>query len=948
VTTFIRRLPPPPQETSDITDLRAAVTNLSQASSLAVSAVRDAFVAGVQPLQTVSSGSAATYINTFGQNPIQVVAVLNPVPSPVVIRNPQQSSTSVVVRDPVQVVSSASVIAQKPGIGSTVSAIVGSTSHLGISTSPGGAKVSPPKPEIDQIDVVSDRAVGVGDSYYARVVVSISVDDIDRVSQVRLMRADGGRLDVTVPAVSALQQIPFGNTKKISDPIAASAFRGGAVGIGNQLSLFVRDDTMSPVRSVVSSASLRPASLPINTNKIGTSQALLSVSNADPSVLQNVSFFLNQRAQTVPTPPEIPLKVGQQQGINVLGGGSVAGSSQIAVTVGNVDGFREVGRVPPRPNVRVGRFVEIIFEDPSVVYGKTYTYYATCMSDRGLDGPRSRLVKADIVRHIPPAAPRVMYGVVAGRPRFSILCSGTYVDHVEVFRRGGTTPELVRLLGSSEAMITQVSPREGDSGFVHVGDLLAGHDRSITFVDKGVRPGQGSDYRFYTVDAYGLKSQTPFSCSVLIPDHGKRIPLALPSITAEQGISARTVNIAVSSDDPRITSFIISRREIGVGEKGYHQPSQPDHIRLGTTDPKRSRSRAGAILQGTQKPWLGVLPAVSGVAKMVDTAIGYDRPYQYSVVGVDIRGNKTSPVTTRAMTVTTKPVADPPVAVSCSLQLDPFGVPKAVIINWTPGTSDFSPHELIADQDALSATAVRSVYQVERRQVGRPNWQAMPAVTSSYFVDPVSDAESPNYRPPYALVGRGYEYRVIAMQSGGYVSPHTDPVEVVVAPIADKPGIVWARSTSLAVRPAHIVVSWNYNATFVDGWEVERAVTNKVFGSKIVSMDSIEARSLAYSRVAEIKRESSRAAGLATPQLSLDKTIYVGNRYFVDGDVNPANSYFYRVRAVDIAGRKSDWTYAGIVLTDSPHDRKFYSTLSDREKVTLSRDSRPIAKWRSR
>ncbi len=119
-------------------------------------------------------------------------------------------------------------------------------------------------------------------------------------------------------------------------------------------------------------------------------------------------------------------------------------------------------------------------------------------------------------------------------------------------------------------------------------------------------------------------------------------------------------------------------------------------------------------------------------------------------------------------------------------------------------------------------------------------------------------------------------------------------------------------------------------------------MTNKVFGEQITSMDSKLALGLKYIRVAEITPEASRARGMSAEQIEPDKTVYVGNRFYVDSDVNKANSYFYRVRTIGRLGTASAWNYSGIVIKDRAFDRKFFSTLSDDVKVSLVKDLRPI------
>lgn len=896
------RLPSPISTTTPVTDLRRAISDLAVRGVREVTAVRDAFIAGIPPLQTVSSGSAADFVTRFGS-------------------------------------------------GTIASGIVRSTAQFGLSTSVVGTVASPPKPEIDFVEIDEDRFFGTLDSFYTKIRVSLSKEDVPRVSFVRLLRAANGPVKgAPRPAFSAMMDASATNVvRKNNDPVALAAFRAAQLGVGNKLTDFIVDDTFSNQRSVVSSASLRPAPAPINTNRQSvTSAGLVSIANVDRGVLESLTFYVNQRTMSPSRNVQLPLQVAQRQGLNVLQGSTVNGATAV-VQVGNSMGFTEIARLSPVNIPAIGSFVELDFYDPAVVYGGSYTYYAVCVDSNGVDGPRSRIVKADVLRIAPPTSPAVLYNVVSGTPRFAIRCSGSYIDHIEVFRRGGTPSPISRVLSADSAAFLESPSIATDSGFFHVGDVGVNADRSTTFVDRNVTPGDRLDYRFYTVDSFGFKSSTPFSCSMVIPDRTARVPLLLPVITAEHD-DGRRVRVTVHCDDERVTQFVIGRREVHINEGAFRQPDAPDYFTLGVpSSGKRAGSRLGPTFDRySSHGWVGVHQVVSGSASFVDRAVEFDRVYQYSARALDVRGNSTADVSSQYVHVSVKPVSDAPTGASGTVLVDEgTGTPRAVLIEWNPGTIDFRPDELIGDQDVLAASMVRTVFQVERREEGHARWKTLPATTESYFIDPVSDTPPPKFRPEYAKVSHEYHYRVIAMQSGAYLSTYTEPVQVAVLPTLSSPGMVWVRSTPSAVRPVHLVVSWSYLGEFVDSWEVQRAIANKIFGSKVFSMDSVEARGLPYETVAIITRESSRARGISAGDSPLPSNILVGNRFFLDPDVGLENSYFYRVRALDARGNPSDWSYAGISLTDSPFDRKFFSALSDDEKVTLSLDPRPIAKWRN-
>ena len=884
------------QSPAPIRVLREAVSQLAQRGTTDVQAVRTAFITGDAPLKRASSGSKADFIDRFSG----------------------------------------------PGIGRDMTR---STAQFGITTSPVGTSVAPPRAELDFVEVGVDRLFGSLDAFYTRCVFSILSSDLPQVDYFRVLRAVGDPADVQRPAFSALMDMSSVQSGRTKSPHGAinSTFHADGVGVGNKVLDFVREDSFSGQRVVIGSSSLRALPTVLNTNRV-FGEGLLSLPNADRSVLENITFYVNQRSLSPTKAIQLPLSVGRRNGINVIRGETV-GSPSSLVVMGNSLGFSEVARIPAKTARIVGLYSELEYFDPSVVYGGSYSYYVVPVARVGFHGPRSRVISVEVLRNVPPATPDVMFSVTSCIPRFSIRCSGSFVDHVEVFRRGGPVSENVVVLSTQRAIVDLISPTQVLNGFSHIGDVGVGVNRAAPFIDRNVSPGQHLDYRFYTVDSFGLKSATPFSCSISIPDIGVKTPLAIPSLTAEQGPGGRTVNVSMQSDDPRVIGFILGRRELVTAESAYRGPTQPAYFTFGSTTAKRSRSRFGPSLnQNSDAAWNGTFVAFSGSASFIDQTVEFDRIYQYSVAGVDVRGNMTSHVAGSPVFVVVKPVLDAPVSITGTV-ISRDGAPSSVLISWAGGTADFSPNDLIGDQDVLAATAQRSVFQVERRTVGEAIWQSMPAVTGTSFVDRVSTGPGPKFRPPFPAAGQQYDYRVIAMQSGAFVSNHSPSVRIPVIPEVERPAAIWVRASVTSQRPMSIVVSWEYDGIFVDRWEVERASTNKVFGAKVTSMDSQLARGLNYSQVASVPREASRGIGLSMQPPLLDPRVSVGNRFFIDRDVSMANSYFYRVRAIDPVGRPSDWTYGGILLSDSPFDRKFFSSLSDQEKAGLAADPRPLSGW---
>ena len=860
-----------------VDEIKRAVVGLAGGAKQSVVTVREAFTAGIAPYQVAGSGSVSSYISSITSDPLS-------------------------------------------------SKIIQSTSRLGLSTSTAGSSVPPPKPDISSAEIFESRG-GSLDAFCVKLTVALSLKERDGVDHVRIMRAKEGPVTgAPRPTISALMSAPEIPGKNL-DSIFSAQKMIDEIGVGNNLVRFISDGISGKSVSSPESRKINPTVPPLNTNT-SSSSGLVSIAGVDRSVLEDLNFYLNRRSVgDVPVVPVLSPPVFDKIGINVLQGSTVSPTSTGVVQAPNTMDFAEISRVDlSGPGSRqVGDLVEIDVVDKAVVYGSSFVYYAVCVGKDGGLGTRSRLVKVNVLRHVPPKVPEVTFSVIGRNPRFLIRCSpGT--DHVEIFRTGRSV-EQTRLLGGENSVVSQgTSTKVGQ--YWHISDVGLGPDGSTTFVDTSAVPGDSMSYRIYSVDPYGLKCQTPFSCSIRMPEDGRQIPLAVPSVVVEQAPGVPAIKIGIKVDDERITGFILQRRDVTIGERAVHQPNQPEYVDLGLFSSKRAGSRRGPQMRDVD--WPLYIPASAGSASYIDSDVTLDRIYQYAVGAIDKRGNRTSMVGSNPVGVYVKSLIDAPTALSASVSFD-----SGVLVTWSPGTHDFSPNSLLDDQDVLAATAVRSVFQVERRRIGSPFWDAMPATSESYFLDKIGMDQNPPFRPAFARPGEEYEYRVVAMQSGGFASPKTDSIRVSVTPPPSPPSSLFVRATPVEVSPTVIVLSWDMSGDFIERWDVERASVNRLYASQVSSPEDLD-----YERVSEITPEASRARALTADSNRFDRDLFAGNRGYVDHDLDLANSYFYRVRTQ--SGATSEWRYVGITLRDPSFDRKFFSALSDERKVELSRTPQQI------
>lgn len=816
------------------------------------------------------------------------------------------------------------------------------TSRMGLATSSPGSVQPPPAPSLDFVRVVVDGTRGNVDASVCEVVFSIRSEELNLVKGFRLMRAAGKpNQEMSVPSVSTLTGLSSGEGfRKNTDAIANNVRSVRQSGAGNALTTIIADDPHDNRRSVIGpSEAVRLPPPPVNTNRTGSPAGLVSIKGADRSVLEDQAFYINSRATTVSTPPDLgPRSIGPR----LLGDG-VSRGGFVSTVQDNSGEFREVANVTTDRLTmsEEGDFRVVSIDDPTVIWGGTYSYFVVAFDDGMRESVRSRIVTVSVTSLTPPRTPEVSFSLVSGVPQFSIHCPGDFPDHIEVYRRGPSRlGREVVVIGSTGSIVSTTIGAVLTNGFMRMDDvgLLFGN---ASFSDVDVIPGKDFDYRFYSVDGFGSKSQTPFECRVSIPDDDAAIPLARPFLTVEQDSDARSVRIITGCDDPRTIGVTLSRRTVSDHETDWHPPNQPERCWMTVVRPI-SRPSVSYPHLVTPDAWVGDFSVDSSeVVEFFDTTVAYDRVYQYAAQAIDVHGNRTDYAISQKIRVSLQVGIDPPLNLSARV-LEADDHVSGVALSWLPGTSDISPEDLMGNQTELADTIVRSVFQVERREAGG-QWIPMEPVSSSHFVDPVSSEQAPSFRAPYAIAGETYEYRVIAMQVDGNVSPYTEPVQISLVPTLVPSPVLSVRATPLSIRPFQVVVSWDYTGEFIDRWEVERAVTNKVYGSRVTDVETDIVGKVPFSRVASVPREASRSSSANIDGVKrFVPGVVMGNRFFVDSEVEMDQSYFYRVRAVDISGKMSGWSYRGIQLADGPHDSKLSSVLSNEEKSIASRDPSPI------
>jgi hypothetical protein len=345
--------------------------------------------------------------------------------------------------------------------------------------------------------------------------------------------------------------------------------------------------------------------------------------------------------------------------------------------------------------------------------------------------------------------------------------------------------------------------------------------------------------------------------------------------------------------------------------------------------------------------WTGVFNNTGQQQVFIDKTVQYDHIYQYRVYGEDRYGNKTSYVISPPTMTVRRPLVNAPVSLAATAIQKEDGSIKGVQINWMPGTLDVSAGDQIGSQNDLSNTAVRTLYQVQRRQEGDDRWLSFPLMSGTVMIDSIAGASpAPNFRPPYVESNTMYHYRVQAMQTGAFVSNFTEPVSVFVGYNVAAPSNFIIRTPSAFIRPFYVMLNWDTptQTGVVDHWEIERAMMSNVASAQLNMSNPEGFAQLEYKPFRIVYREASRFSGASTDVLPgmVNGAIIVGTHYYMDTQVDFGNSCFYRMRAVSPEGQTSKWVYRGVKITSVAFEQKYQPLISDEEKKELIATGNPL------
>lgn len=832
-------------------------------------------------------------------------------------------------------------------LGKTLGDLVSSSRHLLMPiTKPGAVNVENKiTPDIDQVSLELKRGKGVSDAFFARVTFSVPVENIDNgdVKSLRVFRSDViGAIfarplnNLSLRGMGIISSLPLTYRSKNDDTLSMFEHRLNIDNIQNELS------------------SRNPFDRFVKQRVVANSTEISSLDGIDAGVAENIQFIEARRLQDPSYGSyqvEDAVVVGRiNQTNSALGSAHLddlntkTSKFQFVVNKNNNAKFRQVFAATPSgfSAKKIGDRYYYTYDDNSVMFGRQYQYYVVSVNKHMVQSNRSSIVSVDIDGLRVPPRPKAV--VVKSDGVFATLVASVddqLVEKFEVWKKDEVASQTKR----------QISLKTVDNGFSLVAEMLSSEQESgANWIDKFVIPGHSYVYRVYSIDIFGNKSETPFEVRVTIPNKFEAVNsnLTTPSILAEVDSKTQKIKITIYCRDENVKKIRLERRDLTIDQHNFVVPTESARTVLGQFSLKHSSFAHGERIQdGDNSTWTGYFDNENGKIDFIDRLVSFDRTYQYRVYGVDDVGNRSSYDYSRPVLVSRRPMINTPVNLSSEFVTGSAGEVKGVRVKWNASSLDVSAEDKFGSQFDLADTSVRTLYQLERQKNGE-RWLSFNLTDRTEYLDPVVGAvgdNAPEYRPPYLELNNTYQYRLQAVLSGGYISNKTDQLSVFVSNNIIPPQDFILKTPDPRVRPFYIMLNWNTSDSsgVVDYWEIERAEVNNFAAARINLRNTEDFKKLNFTPFREVFREASRFRSYQAEKNhpTTRSSVIVGDHHFMDTQVLMGNTYFYKIRAVDTRGNKSDAIYRGMKLTHASYERMIDGVLSETDKAMLAQNYIP-------
>jgi hypothetical protein len=799
-------------------------------------------------------------------------------------------------------------------------------------------------PDIDQAELDLKRSKGVSDAFCLKLTFSVPAENIDNgdVKSLRVFRSDvvsplfaRTLSEISLRGMGIISSLPLTYRSKNDDTLSMLEHRFNFDNIANELTTFNPFDRFINLRVVAGA------------NEI-------SRNNIDRSVSENIHFIEARRLQN-PTSEvyshenvivngrgsQTNLKLGDAHSTDLT---SKASKFQFTVNKNNNGKFKQIYASTPSGffSKRIGDRYYFTYDDTSVIFGRQYQYYVVSVNKDMIQSNRSPLTVVDVDGlRVPPCPKNVIARSNGVHVTLVASVDDQLVEKFEVWKKDDVASKSkmetpVVTLDNGFSLITEMSVSEQESG--------------ANWIDNYVIPGHGYTYRVYSVDIFGNKSETPYEVKVTVPNNLDSVDnsLTTPSILAEVDSKTQKMKITIYCPDENVKKIRLERRDLSIDQKSFVVPTEGSRVIMGQRPLKHSSFIHGERIQDADNNsvWTGYFENTNGKIDFIDRLVSFDRTYQYRVHGVNNVGNRTSYDYSRPVLVYRRPMINTPVNFSSTFVTGTSGETIAVKLSWNSASLDVSAEDKFGSQNVLADTAVRTLYQIERKKEGE-RWLSFNMVQENEYIDPVvrKNHEAPGYRPSYLELNSSYEYRVQAVLSGGYISNKTDQLSVFVSNNIARPTNFSLRTPDPRVRPLYIMLNWNTSPVsgIVDYWKIERAEINNFAAARVNLKNPEDFKSLKFKTFRTVYREASRFRSFKTEldHPTARTSVITGQHHFLDAQVSMGNTYFYKISAVDIRGNVSEPVYRGMKLTHTSYERIIDDVLTETERVSLTQNFVP-------
>jgi hypothetical protein len=818
-------------------------------------------------------------------------------------------------------------------------------------------------PQIESAEVEIAKNKGATDNFYVGLTFNIRASDSGSVKLIRIFRSEVNDPIFTrpIPVISSngMQRVQSFRGVKSQDQAAITAKRFDEMGVRNAVSTlnYVNPFTGQRVSAVGDSSLLIPPPLSNRRPSQNFNADYLpdALSHLDKSVVQNINVLYNLQNNPI---------LGINRSFNTepltVGKNRASGSwNPLLIDQSNKLEFKEIAQFTPGGLTTrlIGQNVEYYFEDATVSFGGGYKYFICTVDDKAIQSARSTVVDVVVEGLRVPPRPANNSALIGDRSiTLTTSVNDQLVEKFEVYRKDesqyAASQALVQTIADQQGFSVSAAEHTANSNkFLLIGECFNSMKSGGTFIDNSVTPGLPYTYRVYSVDVFGNKSESPLELNAYIPDKDQQyIAFKTPALLAEVDANTHKMKLTFSCDDSLIQRLYLERRDLTTGEKTFSVPQSQSRIIMGygRSPIKNRASMSGERLfnESADDVWTGVFDNV-GQQAFIDKTVQYDHIYQYRIFGDDRYGNKTSYSISPPLMIVRHPLINVPVKLAASAAVDSNGFLQGTFISWNSGTLDISAGDQLGSQNSLIDTAVRTLYQVQRRQGNEDHWLNFPLVSGTHFIDAINaGSRAPAFRPPFVDVNQTYQYRVQAVQTGSFISNFTDPVSVFVGYDIAIPENFVLRTPSTTVKPFYVMLNWDVknNSGVVDRWEIERSTLNNIAAAQFNTQNPDVFSTLSYESFRTVYRESSRFSGQSVDNVngSVNAVILVGSNYYMDTAVDFGNTYFYRIRAVSPENRVSDWSYRGIKITSTVFEQKYAPLISSDDKQALMTSKLPL------